>query len=533
MSTTPAATYRRYRAPEADGATLVDPPADDLLGLLEANRMERAATDLAIDGTPLQEFAAAARQELLRRAYQFTRSWCDVDEPADDAASQPLVASGHQPELFHPGVWYKNFALDQLAQSAGGTGVHLLIDSDLCRDVSIRTPTGSIDKPRVESAPYDQPNGDLPFEERVIKEHSLLESFGERVTQTLGGLVEEPLAQSITADLVEAARATGNLGLTLSHARRRVEGRWGGQSLELPLSQVCDTPAFCRFTSHLLGDLSQLHAAYNEALGDYRQAHRLRTPAQPLPDLAVEDNWHETPLWAWTEENRTRQPLFARWRENTCELTNRAGDTWQLGEQSNLADSLADLRKQGVKIRSRALITTLYSRLVLADLFLHGIGGAKYDEVTDNFAHRLLGHTPPPHATLTATLRLPIDYPAVDPAEGAHLRHKLRELEYHPELFVDRGLPGVSNLVVAKRIAIAEPERDDSNRYRHERIERANAALHPYVEDERDAVLARLDQLATEQQADAILGSREYSFCLFPEAYLREQMQTLTAPIAS
>ena len=30
-----------------------------------------------------------------------------------------LFLAGHQPQMFHPGVWYKNFALGELA---GGTG---------------------------------------------------------------------------------------------------------------------------------------------------------------------------------------------------------------------------------------------------------------------------------------------------------------------------------------------------------------------------------------------------------------------------
>ena len=47
-----------------------------------------------------------------------------------------------------------------------------------------------------------------------------------------------------------------------------------------------------------------------------------------------------------------------------------------------------DLGKQGFKIRSRALTNTLYARLFLGDLFIHGIGGGKYDEVTDAIIRR-------------------------------------------------------------------------------------------------------------------------------------------------
>ena len=38
---------------------------------------------------------------------------------------------------------------------------------------------------------------------------------------------------------------------------------------------------------------------------------------------------------------------------------------------------------EGIRLRPRALTTTMYLRLAMGDLFLHGIGGAKYDQLTD------------------------------------------------------------------------------------------------------------------------------------------------------
>ena len=69
---------------------------------------------------------------------------------------------------------------------------------------------------------------------------------------------------------------------------------------------------------------------------------------------------------------------------------------------------MAELAGRGIRLRTRALITTLFARLFLGDLFLHGIGGAKYDQVTDLLVERFFGVKPPGYMTLTATLRLPI-----------------------------------------------------------------------------------------------------------------------------
>jgi len=520
----PADKYRRFRAPRQSGQALFDPAWADLPALVAANRRRADGDKQTIAGRAVSEVAAAARQTLLAEAHRFTRSFTAGGAQASDQAERPLIVSGHQPELFHPGVWLKNFALDALAQQTGGQGVHLLIDSDLCRGVSVRTPTGTIEAPHTEAIAYDKPAQDMAYEERRVCDPQLLATFGDRVAQALDGLIDRPLAQPMTADLVDAARATGNLGLALSRARRQIEGRWGGTTLELPFSTVCDDASFRWFASCLLADLPLLHQAYNESLQAYRLAHKLRSAAQPLPDLATDGDWREAPLWVWTTDAPARRALFAKFSSGKLQLTNRNGLTWTCDSPTGVADWLGELRRQGVKLRSRALVTTLYARLFLGDLFLHGIGGAKYDQVTDDFCHRLFGLAPPPHATLTATLQLPIEYPPPDPTEAAALKKQLRELRYHPENFIARPTTEVGRLLAEKHSVISVSQKHGVNAVRHQRIEHVNQALQPLLVDQQREIIARRDALAAELSAASALGSREFSFCLFPESFLRKQL---------
>ena len=55
-------------------------------------------------------------------------------------STTPLVVTGHQPELFHPGVWVKNFATAAIARAHGGLGLNLIVDNDLPKSASIRVP---------------------------------------------------------------------------------------------------------------------------------------------------------------------------------------------------------------------------------------------------------------------------------------------------------------------------------------------------------------------------------------------------------
>src|SRR5690606_36788866 len=123
-------------------------PRSEAIGeLLSANRSLIAGYDYDMSGRPLAELAQSARQAAIVKAIEFTSAYRDVPSTWRDsnfAQTQPLFVAGHQPELVHSGVWFKNFMLGQLAERHQGIALQLVIDSDLCRSAAIRVPTGSL-----------------------------------------------------------------------------------------------------------------------------------------------------------------------------------------------------------------------------------------------------------------------------------------------------------------------------------------------------------------------------------------------------
>ncbi|HQY89846.1 MAG TPA: hypothetical protein PK402_14425, partial [Tepidisphaeraceae bacterium] len=55
----------------------------------------------------------------------------------------------------------------------------------------------------------------------------------------------------------------------------------------------------------------------------------------------------------------------------------------------------------------RALMLTIFLRLLLADVFVHGIGGGRYDQVADRLIKNYFHIEPPGFAVTTATLFWP------------------------------------------------------------------------------------------------------------------------------
>jgi hypothetical protein len=527
-----ATEFRHLRAPQGDGQTLIDPARQTLPDVVAHNREHLATAQYDVQGRSLAELSSTARRALWKCAVAYTSQYRDVPERwrnFDSLAGAPFILSGHQPEMFHPGVWYKNFVLGSLARRMEGIGIHLLIDSDLCRTASIRVPTGSIESPRVEAVQYDKPAPEVPYEERTIRDLATFSTFAERASGLVRPLVSDPMVATLWPLTVERNPKQMNLGLRLAQGRHAFEQTWQNETLELPQSAICQMPEFAWFVAHLLANLPRFWSAYNDALAMYRRANHLRNRAQPMPDLAAADGWLEAPLWIWSTEDPVRRPLFARQNGNEIVISDRHAQTVSLpltddGDAAAAAEQLMALSSRGIKVRTRALTTTLFARLVLGDLFLHGIGGAKYDQVTDQIVRLYFGFDAPEFATVSATLRLPIQCETCDASAAIQWDQRLRELRYHPEQFVDVGSTNdrsdaAAPIIANKRRWLDTLKTPENARERHLAIAGANAALQPFVASLREQVERERVELQQQKRGDAILRSREYSFCLYPRQH--------------
>lgn len=491
--------------------------------LVESNRALREQADCDVQGQPLTTLVSEAREALLHEAVQYTAAYRDVEAPADD--SVPFLLAGHQPQLFHAGVWFKNFALSSLGKALGACAVNLLVDNDILRNPSIKVPTGIPSQPHIATVAFDQPTHPIAYEERTIQDDAAFGSFGDRVEQAVPDVGSRPLIHRLWPLAIESAGRCGNIGRAIGEARHRIEGSWGQQTLELPLSSVCLTRPFARFTAHLLAKLPRFQDIYNASLAEYRRVNRVRSRSHPVPDLATDGQWLEAPFWIWNSDAPHRRRLFVRSTGDMLELTDRGRNCLILTlsadqDAERAVDQLAEYATRGIKIRPRALITTMYARLMLSDLFLHGIGGAKYDQLTDLIIDRFFGVRPPQFLTLSATALL---FEDVTPRLRDDLQRKqriLREFRFHPERHVEPTAE-IGPLIAKKREWIqADPPRGQRLE-RHQGIERVNLALQPYLAAERNRLADVCARLTVELRQQILLASREFSFCLFSEETLR------------
>ena len=530
-------TPHRFRAPAGDGALLVEWIGGD------ARQSNQAATKLSdstldLQGRTLGRLRHWARGECLAAAAEYTSRITGDSRAAPDPAA-PLFVAGHQPQLFHPGVWVKNFLLGGLAQRAGGNALNLIVDNDTLSRTGILVPAGSTRTPRFEPIDYDQPRPPQPWEDAAIVDGNQFETFAVRIAERMSAWNIDPVIREMWADAQRLHREGGRLVDGLVAARRMQEERWGLGNLELPVSRLCEQRSFLWFACHLLAHLPRFTQIHNEVLWQYRRVNRIRSRSHPVPELTEQDGWLEAPFWVWRAGDHRRRNVFARQVGAQIALSDGTDEFARIPlspeqEACCAVEALEQLSAQGIRFRTRALTTTLFSRLVLGDLFVHGIGGAKYDEMTDRIIAQFFGLRPPPFLMATATLRLPIDAPSQSPADDVNrLRHALRDVHYNPDRYCDE----VPSKLAARKRELMESQhaattagltpherriRRTENRRRHLAFRDLRAELQPAAERQRQALAAQLAAAEQQTAARSVLASREFPACLFPADMLHE-----------
>ena len=525
--------HAKLRAPTEDGGILLWPESAHWGSLAEANRFALTRNSARVFGFSLYELAVRARQEMLTAACRWTGRYRSVEFPDIPTAKglPPIYMTGHQPELFHPGVWLKNAVLHAAAQTGPAVAIHMIVDGDVLKGLALPVPSGVPEQPTVAYVPLDEGPCGWPYEERPVVSREVFTAFDLAVCREIRGLVPNPLIGRFWSLVRESLEVSPRLAHAIAIGRHRQESLWGWQTLEVPQSWLCRLPSFLILAAHIWLEAPRFLALHNRAVDAYRRAHRLRSRSHPFPHLIEADGWNEVPFWTWSLESPYRQRMFARHSGNCVELSDLAH--WRtcipdarLSDPEWLADWAAELEKNGRRIRGRALMTTLWARCFLSDFFIHGLGGAKYDQVTDALIHDFLMIDPPAYATATATLLLPVPRPSVDEADERAVRVQLRDLEFHPEKHIALGeLPRDARRLVEKLIeekwrwinTAVTPE-NAAERFR--RIREINRALQPFVENERQRLAQLLNETRQKLKVKHILAARDWAFCLYPEEQL-------------
>ncbi len=326
-----------YKPPRGDGEILIE-----RAGIRAYREADPALERLTLGGVGWPEL----REELLSSL------------PGEKG--QAIAAGGHQPVLGYPGITFKNIVHSRLAEARGLRPVNFVVDYDL--------PGGeAICYPALTERGYERRLLRPGFETGVSFEEALPDQqLAVSLESLLGApFIDQAGLREFRGALRQGAVAESNLAGQLSFARRAWEKSWGLELLDVPFSKLCAGRAFISFFREIAGRASDFRTIYNRLLLE----HRARLGGlRFFAELAEDKGRVELPFWCALAGRETL------WIDKGGELY--AGGK-QVGE---LAAGNGEL---DLRLRPKALMLTMFIRLLVGEFFVHGTGGGNYEPLND------------------------------------------------------------------------------------------------------------------------------------------------------
>lgn len=364
-----------------------------------------------------------------------------------------LIITGHQPNFQHPGIIFKDLLAWKLAKVTDSIILHLIVDTDRF-EVNYHYPIKYKDKYATTRNIFI---GGRDY--GIFKNTKMIEIDRERFYSIIGEsyknidefVGEEYLekCKEYTNKILSACLQTSPLQYVLTEIKQDFYQNNGIQIYNLPVSKLVDSKAFQVFAQKICENQNVFNTIYNSHLVQYRHSHKIKNKAQPLPNLAE----NEFPFWVYDKNKARRFPM----KEYPSKLP----------------------------ILPRAITLTMFVRLFLSDLFIHGTGGGRYEVISENVLKDFFKIPASPYSVASATMHLDRKNDFDDDfISNKNIKMKLREYRHSPDTFLTKDHP-----LYKKKREIVEKLKTQSvdKREIHKEIMRINSEIQseiPFIKNQ-------------------------------------------------
>ncbi len=513
MTTQPMVDFSKLKTPADHGQVLVVPEPAALVSAVRANSRSLRNVDRPLLDSTLADCRRRTREAIIGRDDRF------------------VIVTGHGPAFIHPGVWAKHIVAMRLAAAVDGVALNLVVDNDAPRSTALQVPVIAGERCVLRTVPFAQLPAGYAYEQIARLTSKEVTGLERVVCDAMGDRYHHSQMPEFFRAFSNTAKRCDWVDQAVA-GRRAVEADFGVSVDDRRVSRVWCSPLLL----DMLTDAERFLASYNRALQSYRREHRVRGAQRPIPDLQVDGERCEVAVWAYRADEARRRVFVA----NTGNRLRLFADDAEIGviplRQLNSCEDLEAVLAalSGWRLRPRALTLTIWARLLLADLFIHGIGGAKYDRITDAIMADYYGLTPPEMACASATLHMDLPHGGTTNESVRRSRHALRDLQYNPQRNLSAG-PDLDPLIERRANIVRQATRlhdhDRRNRQARHRvfteIRDINATM---VATRENTLAAKRSELAGAVQAlqqNEITRSREHFFGLYDRSRLELLLQAL------
>jgi len=517
-----------FTTPTKHAQRLVTPPYKNLSDAIDANTQLLLKNKVNILDIPLNEHRSAIRPKLLHHSKAYMDS---IGLTTDNIRSKNgFIATGHQCQFFHPGITIKYALTNTLAKQKKATPINLIVDTDTSKNLGLTVPIinkdhsialttlaiGNFDKHTTVSS------HDLPSQQELAK---LYASF---LSLKIAGITQSQ-KENIVAIFKKCSEKANCLTDFYCLVNHHLGHSTSCDMLHLPVSVMAKTDTFYAFCYDMIINCESIYKHYNTALTKYRKSHRLRNKTQPLPDLyKTDEGFIELPFWLLTPK-QPRAPLFIKHHGPNIVIAknNKPIGLLPCNSKFPTVDFSNLLKENNITIAPRAITLSIFARLFIADMFIHGTGGARYDQISDMVISDYYGIAPPQICAATATMHLPLDTQSNNDIIEAQLnKAKLahRSLQYNCEKHINN----VPHYLIEEKMKLIERHNilKGSKGNKHEKREIFNALLnirHKIKAHTKDAISENkltIKRLQAQLKQHNIATGREYFTGLFSKEAL-------------
>ncbi|MHC5022686.1 MAG: hypothetical protein ACYTGG_02075 [Planctomycetota bacterium] len=396
---------------------------------------------------------------------------------------RPVIATGHQTLLWHPGILAKYLVVDAFADARGLGRANLIVDQHAgdfgSFEVPVRRPDGALG---TRTVTLTTPRAEVPM--------GLHEPFTPPRPPVHLNLALPGARRGVQRifDAAYAHRDAPNAALQMAAALTDLMQPWIGPMPNVTASDLVETSLARALLEAMVSDPRGCAEHYNRAVASVPEAH--------IGPLAIRDEYIELPLWRVRPDGRRMRAY-----DNDVE---RALDTLD-----------------PPRLLPRALFMTALIRLGMCDLFVHGTGGARYDRAMEFWIRSWLGVEVAPIVVATATAHLPLRDPHEPRLDRETEIAAARRLWHDPETVGDSMSRGTRKEAALAQIAAAPPG-SSARRERFFRMHETLRALRERAAAPIAAAQSRAEQASRQAAESAIVNRRTWPFPLYPDATIDE-----------
>ena len=467
------------------------------------------------------------RQELFSIAIDYTKRI--MGKEIAFKSENPIIATGHQPNWHHCGVFIKSQLGNMLAKKLNASFLHIVLDLDTCNtalSLPIRRNDSLFNLMLLEISK----NNCNISQETLLPGKNAIDSFLKTI---LKYCPQNALCntnwQNINLNHLQTPCKT--IADLITYLQNTLYNSFGVNAVYLPVSLLSESKAFHNFITKLLLDFISFVEIYNKAIS--KSNHY--TGIFKLCEKKIGPHTYiEFPLWLANDAGQRTTLLLALDANSKLILATEFEVLLQT-HKLNAHAIIEILEQKGYLIRPKAILLTSFIRLYLSDWFIHGVGGARYESITDYILTNYFDINGLKYGAASLTSHL---------FEAKHQKLKLykndlqqkdRAISHSPEYLLDKDLRSsveVQQLIKQKKNAVvASRDKHLSSGERQKsrsEIEEVNQQLQYFLPHSKESIL---EEIAAIKKSIQITKNREFFFGLFPHNYLYSFLEVINAEL--